>query len=92
MLVSLGFGCPQGESASLPAYRLLSCWRDVWLGLHSGSATLVVKCFSLASQDLDGSVWNAGLGLVAMLAASESPGLFIKMTCSLAPSVEVLIY
>lgn len=32
---------------------------------------------------------NAGLGMVARLAASESPGLLIKVTCSLAPSIEI---
>lgn len=35
---------------------------------------------------------NAGLGMVARLAASESPKLFIKAICSLAPSIEILIH
>lgn len=35
---------------------------------------------------------NPGLGMVTRLAASESPELFIKVTCSLAPSIEILIH
>lgn len=51
---------------------------------------LVFTRLSLASQGL----WfaNAGLKMVATLAASESPGLFIKITCPFAAMIEILIY
>ena len=40
-----------------------------------------------------GQQWlaDAGPGIVAMLALSESPGLFIKIPCPLAPSIDILL-
>lgn len=53
-------------------------------------------CFHLLQFGIarSGQQWfaNAGLRMVATLAASESPGLFIKITCPLAPMIEILIY
>lgn len=49
-------------------------------------------CFQMILFGMVGSAEhlfpNAGLGMVA----SESPGLFIKVMCSLAPGIEILFH
>lgn len=68
--------------------------------LEGRAAGIVVwkhhACFHLLQFGITGSgqQWfaNAGLRMVAILAASESPGLFVKITCPLAPIIEILIY
>ena len=53
-------------------------------------------CFQMILFGMIGSAEhlfpNAGLGMVARLVASESPGLFIKVTRSLAPGIEILFH
>lgn len=75
-------------------------WVLVALALEQSVAGVVFwkhpVCFQVLQFGMVGSAecWlpNAGPGMVARLAASESPGLFVEVTYSLAPSIEVLIH
>lgn len=53
-------------------------------------------CFQMLQFGMVGAAeqWlpNAHPGMLARLAASESPGFFVKVTYSLAPRIEILIH